>query len=67
MLISDCNDVGLSVPCLLPGYWRPPQEAVNGDTYTVYVCDVDENCIGGCAFNESCKSGVEQTSPTCGA
>mmetsp|Transcript_8290 Transcript_8290/g.14047 ORF Transcript_8290/g.14047 Transcript_8290/m.14047 type:complete len:880 (-) Transcript_8290:196-2835(-) len=62
----DCNDVGISVPCLLPGYWRPPEEAVEGLTYTVFRCDVTINCIGGCVFNESCAHGVDQTSPTCG-
>jgi hypothetical protein len=75
---ADCNDVGLSVPCLLPGFWRPPGEAQQqeekglggggglGYVYSVYGCDVFENCVGGCVFNESCKSGVSQSSPTCG-
>jgi hypothetical protein len=63
---TDCNDVGITVPCLLPGYWRPPDEAIDSSTYTVYTCDVTANCIGGCMFNESCAPGVDQTSPTCG-
>lgn len=64
--LADCNDVGISVPCLLPGFWRPPEEAVEGLTYTVFRCDVTINCIGGCVFNASCAHGVDQTSPTCG-
>ena len=64
----DCNDVGMATPCLLPGYWRPPGEAAEGEGggYTVYACDVSENCVGGCVFNHSCKTGVAQASPTCG-
>ena len=64
LLLLDCNDVGLSTPCLLRGYWRVPLDDMS--VYYVYKCDVSENCLGGCAFNQSCKEAIDQSSPTCG-
>ena len=66
---SDCSDIAITVPCILPGYWRPePPEGQEGDfdKYEIFKCDRDKNCLGGCALNSTCGYNHEQSSPVCG-
>jgi hypothetical protein len=67
---TDCNNVGITVPCISKGYWRAQPENSNdlGDfhKYKVYSCDITEGCISGCQLNETCAAGREGTSVTCG-
>lgn len=67
---GDCNDVGVIIPCILPGYWRmnPPSEEELDDfvKYKIYRCDNEESCLGGCNLNISCSTDRIQSSPTCG-
>jgi hypothetical protein len=47
---TSCNNINVSRPCILPGYWRdiPLMEENGGDyvNYPVYQCDYASNCIG---------------------
>ena len=67
---TDCNDVGVAIPCISPGYWRaePPksEELGNFETYPVFECDIDEACIGGCSLGSTCAQGRKGSSVTCG-
>ena len=66
---ADCNNIGISVPCILPGYWRDdaPTGALGDFTaYAIYTCDIKDACLGGCYLNKSCAEGRQHTSPTCG-
>jgi hypothetical protein len=66
---TDCDDVGIVVPCILKGYWRPqPPVGEEGDfgKWSVFRCDVTERCLGGCDLSATCAANVLQTSPVCG-
>jgi hypothetical protein len=67
---TDCNDVGIEIPCISSGYWRaePPNLEDHGDfnLYPVYSCDIVEGCVSGCELNDTCAVGREGTSVTCG-
>jgi hypothetical protein len=66
---TDCNDVGIVVPCILRGYWRPqPPAGEEGDfkKWSVFRCDVSKRCLGGCDLSATCAANVLQTSPVCG-
>jgi hypothetical protein len=66
---ADCNDVGIVVPCILPGYWRPePPAGEEGDfgKWEVFECDMVHRCLGGCQLNATCAAHVKQDSPVCG-
>ena len=67
---TDCNDIGVVIPCVSPGYWRAEPETAedlgNFEKYKVYRCDIDEACEGGCIFNSTCSSGRDGSSVTCG-
>jgi hypothetical protein len=66
---SDCEDVGIVVPCILKGYWRPqPPAGEEGDfgKWSVFRCDVTKRCLGGCDLSATCAANVLQTSPVCG-
>jgi hypothetical protein len=66
---TDCDDVGIAVPCILKGYWRPqPPAGEEGDfgTWPVFHCDVAKRCLGGCDPSSTCAANVLQTSPVCG-
>jgi hypothetical protein len=66
---TDCNDVGIVVPCILPGYWRPePPAGEEGDfgKWEVFRCDITRRCEGGCQLNATCAMNVKQDSPVCG-
>jgi hypothetical protein len=66
---ADCEGVGISVPCILPGYWRPqPPAGEEGDfdTWSVFKCDVRRRCLGGCDLSATCAENVIQSSPVCG-
>jgi hypothetical protein len=66
---TDCEDVGIVVPCILEGYWRPlPPQGEEGDfeKWPVFTCDVTKRCMGGCNLNATCAANVLQTSPVCG-
>ena len=67
---TDCNDVGIVVPCILKDYWRsiPPSVEEEGDfqTYRVYSCDQLGVCKGGCQLNATCIGNRDDYSPTCG-
>jgi hypothetical protein len=67
---GNCNNVGVVIPCVLPGYWRmnPPSADELSDfvKYKIYRCDNEESCLGGCDLNVSCSSDRVQSSPTCG-
>jgi hypothetical protein len=61
--------VGIVVPCILQGYWRPqPPAGEEGDfgKWSVFRCDVSQRCLGGCVLNMTCTANVLQTSPVCG-
>lgn len=65
---ADCNDVGVVVPCVLPGYWRPvpPQDAIGDfEKYKIYSCDDFESCLGGCVLNTTCRDNRDQIAPVC--
>jgi hypothetical protein len=65
---ADCNDVGIVVPCILPGYWRPePPAGEEGDfsKWEVFRCDLTHRCLGGCQLNATCAMNVKQDSPVC--
>jgi hypothetical protein len=65
---TDCNDVGIVVPCVLPGYWRPePPAGEEGDfsKWEVFRCDMTNRCLGGCQLNATCAMNVKQDSPVC--
>jgi hypothetical protein len=66
---TDCDDLGIAVPCILKGYWRPqPPAGEEGDfgKWSVFRCDVAKRCLGGCVLNATCAANVLQTSPVCG-
>lgn len=66
---ADCNDVGITVPCVLPGFWRdaPPDDSLGDfDAYPIYSCDIYDACLGGCDLTASCAEGRLHLSPTCG-
>ena len=66
---ADCNDVGIVVPCPMPGYWRPlPPDEYYGDLdkYKIFKCDVEKRCNGGCQLDSTCDNHVDQLSPVCG-
>jgi hypothetical protein len=65
---ADCDDVGIVVPCILPGYWRPvPAQGEEGnfDDWGIFRCDVSRRCLGGCDLSNSCSENVNPTSPVC--
>jgi hypothetical protein len=65
---ADCNDVGIVVPCILPGYWRAePPAGEEGDfcKWEVFRCDISSRCLGGCQLNATCAANVRQDSPVC--
>ncbi len=65
---ADCNDVGTIVPCILPEYWRdqpPPDEVGDFEKYSVYKCEYQGNCEGGCNLNNTCSFHRIQSSPVC--
>jgi hypothetical protein len=65
---ADCNDVGIVVPCILPGYWRAePPAGEEGDfgKWGVFRCDIPSRCLGGCQLNATCAANVKQDSPVC--
>jgi hypothetical protein len=64
-----CDDVGISIPCVQPKYWRvvpPPGKEGDFNKYGIYRCDIDSRCNGGCILNATCNSEVKQDSPVCG-
>jgi hypothetical protein len=67
---ADCNDVGITIPCILEGYWRAqpsdPNDLSNFKKYSIYICDYSEVCRGGCQLNQSCRHDRKQSSPVCG-
>ncbi len=66
---GDCNDRGVSIPCVLPEYWRPePPADQMGDfnKYKIFRCDITQRCLGGCQLNSTCDSNIDPTSPVCG-
>ena len=67
---TNCDDVGVAIPCVSPGYWRAEPETAedlgNFELYKVHQCDIDEACEGGCIFNSTCSSGRDGSSVTCG-
>jgi hypothetical protein len=66
---TDCDDVGIVVPCILKGYWRsqpPPGEEGDFEKLSVFRCDVEKRCLGGCDLSATCAANVLQTSPVCG-
>lgn len=67
---TDCNDVGISVPCISRGFWRaiPSNDYNLGDfsLYPVFSCDIPEGCVSGCELSEICAVGRVATSVTCG-
>jgi hypothetical protein len=66
---ADCNNVGITVPCILKGYWRPqPPAGEEGDfgKWSVFRCDVAKRCLGGCDLGATCAENVQQTSSVCG-
>jgi hypothetical protein len=67
---ADCNDVGISIPCVLENYWRdqPKSEADMGNfkKYKIYSCDIENVCKGGCILNATCHKNRRQTSVMCG-
>lgn len=67
---ADCNDVGITIPCILKGYWRAQPKSTsdmsNFKKYPIYTCDFSEICHGGCQLNQSCQNDRKQSSPVCG-
>lgn len=67
---TECNDVGIQIPCISNGYWRaePLVKEQLGDfqTYPVFACDFVEGCVSGCTLNDTCAEGRVGTSVTCG-
>jgi hypothetical protein len=67
---ADCNDVGITIPCILKGYWRaqPPNpiDLSNFKKYPIYICDFSIVCHGGCQLNQTCQHDRKQSSPVCG-
>ena len=67
---ADCNNVGITIPCVLKGYWRdkPKTEEEMGDfhKYKIHSCDLEAACAGGCLLNESCHNDRRQSSVMCG-
>ena len=66
---ADCEDIAISVPCVLPGYWRPqPPSGQEGnfDKYEIFECDRADRCNGGCNLNATCADDFKQDSPVCG-
>ena len=65
-----CADVGVVIPCISEGYWRaePAASTALGDfqQYPIYACDIVHGCEGGCALNDTCGSGRDPSSVTCG-
>jgi hypothetical protein len=68
---ADCDDRGIAIPNILPGYWRknPPTEQAKGDfdAYRIFRCDIEKNCIGGGPdLSNLCAANFDPTSPICG-
>jgi hypothetical protein len=66
---TDCDDVGIAVPCILEGYWRPqPPAGEEGDfkKWPAFRCDVAKRCLGGCDLGATCAANMVQASPVCG-
>jgi hypothetical protein len=66
---ANCDDVGIVVPCILPGYWRPvPVQGEEGNfaKWDIFRCDVSRRCLGGCDLSNSCSENVDPVSPVCG-
>ena len=67
----DCQDVGITVPCILADYWRaePATPEQQGDfaAFAVYSCHDGGICLGGCDLNATCDPTRAHQSPICGA
>ena len=62
---SRCDQPGLEVPVVKPGYWRFDPRDQDLATVPFYKCPQEENCLGGNSTRGRCPKEYDDDGPLC--